>query len=267
MPPGRAAEPGSAPGGIDLRHRTRRLRARGRCHAPKPGGLGRVGSLCLHRHSRGSAGLHRPAPSRGDHSGTYGVLDRRSASCARPGACRRGSGRRSLPGHRCRDVYRRGVPSPWGRRVILARTRTCGPTRDAFGVLDRRSVSPRKPRRQSPWCLQRGVLPGQCCRVADRRGAPFVVRGPAGPGRPELDLWRPRGPRTGEELAGAGCRAQPGVTHRGLCCACLAPGPHRRTVDRPGHRCQGAAGRVPGLSRWSYPGRERSSGSPERTTK
>ena len=30
---------------------------------------------------------------------------------------------------------------------------------------------------------------------------------------------------------------------------------------------KGAAGRVPGLSSWSYPGREQSSGSPERTTK
>jgi hypothetical protein len=30
---------------------------------------------------------------------------------------------------------------------------------------------------------------------------------------------------------------------------------------------EGAAGRVPGLSSWSYPGREQSSGSPERTTK
>lgn len=30
---------------------------------------------------------------------------------------------------------------------------------------------------------------------------------------------------------------------------------------------EGAAGRVPGPSCWSYPGRERSSGSPERTTK
>ena len=39
---------------------------------------------------------------------TYGVLDRRSASRARPGACRRGSCRGSLPGHRCRHVNRRG---------------------------------------------------------------------------------------------------------------------------------------------------------------
>jgi hypothetical protein len=44
VPPGRA-EPGSAPGGNHLRHRARRPRARGRCHAPKPGGHGRVGSL------------------------------------------------------------------------------------------------------------------------------------------------------------------------------------------------------------------------------
>ena len=77
---------------------------------------------------------------------------------------------------------------------------------------------------------------------------------PAGPCRPEPELWRPRGPRTGEELGGAGCRAQPGVTHRGRRCACLAPVPHRRTVDRPGHRCRGGRRTCPGPVLLELPG-------------
>ena len=58
-----------------------------------------------------------------------------------------------------------------GRRDFLGRTRTCGLARDAYGVLDRRSASPRKPRRQSSRSMPRGVLPGQGCRVVDLRGS------------------------------------------------------------------------------------------------
>ena len=266
VPPGRA-EPCSAPGGPNLRHRSRRPCVRGRCHASVPGGSGRVGPLDILRHLRGSAGSHRPAPSRGSHSGHVrcaGSPERipRSTRRLSPRFVSRFAAGPSLPP--CESPR---VPLTWGRRVNLARTRTCGPTRDTFGVLDRRSVSPRKPRRQSLWSVPRGVLPGQCCRVVDRRGAPFVVLGR----RARAARSRTCGGHVGHVLG------------RSSAARDVAHSPVLLTADGAAHAsprfliavlwiarvtvAEGAAGRVPVPSCWSYPGRERSSGSPERTTK
>jgi hypothetical protein len=102
-----------------------------------------------------------------------------------------------------------------GRRDFLGRTRTCGLARDAYGVLDRRSASPRKPRRQSSRSMPRGVLPGQGCRVVDLRGSvcrPQVRRARAvrcwtsGAARTSpRALWRvePPGTRAESWIAGA----------------------------------------------------------------
>ncbi len=218
MPPGRA-DPGSAPGGPYLRHRTRRPSVRGRCHASVPGGSGRVGALDTLRHLRGSAGLHRRAPSRGSHSGHVrcaGSPERITRSTRRLSP-RFGPWIAVGPWLPSRESPR--IPLLWGRRFNLARTPTCGPTRDPYSVLDRRSAPLHTARRQSSSARVARALPGQRCRHVDRRGAPIVVLDPAGLSRPEPDLWGPRGSRTGDGFAGARRRARPGVNHRGPCCA------------------------------------------------